>query len=316
MDQRLTGLSSAQGDRRASGVAVTVLATAALAANNVTIPLVYGHGTSASAMLLLRYLVLIAGLLVVLPLTGRRLRLARRYYRHAAAAGCLSCLGSLGLITAYGRIPVSLALVILYVYPILTAIAQGLIERHPVSLGQFCCLLAAFIGLAIALGVGGPGLLQGFDLVGLLCAVGSAVGFAGFFLWSRYGLKGADPGATTFFTSLASASLATAAGVVLQTAGLMPLAAPAVGDSVGWLAILWVSVCFSFAYFGMTWGVQLIGATPATMLMNLETVFTIPLAALVLGEVLDGRRLIGAVVVLTSVVASQVLAARQVAKAR
>jgi len=73
----------------------------------------------------------------------------------------------------------------------------------------------------------------------------------------------------------------------------------------------WVSVCFSLAYFGMTWGVQLAGATSATMLMNLETVFTMPLAAFFLSETLDARRLTGAGLVLASVVASQILAARK-----
>jgi drug/metabolite transporter (DMT)-like permease len=55
----------------------------------------------------------------------------------------------------------------------------------------------------------------------------------------------------------------------------------------------------------MSWGVQLAGAAAATMLLNLEIVFTLPLAAAVLGEALDARRLIGAAMVLVAVVASQ-----------
>jgi drug/metabolite transporter (DMT)-like permease len=55
----------------------------------------------------------------------------------------------------------------------------------------------------------------------------------------------------------------------------------------------------------MSWGVQLSGAATATMLMNLEIVFTLPLAAAVLGEALDARRLLGAALVLTAVAASQ-----------
>jgi len=301
----------AAGQRQGLGILVTVLATVALAANNVAIPVVYGHGTTPTAMLLVRYGVLIAGLCAVLRLTGRAAMLPARFRRHAAVAGALSCLGSLGLITAYGLIPVSLALIILYVYPILTAIGQSLIEHKPVSLGQFACLILAFAGLAIALGAGGDGIVRGFDLAGVLCALGGAVSFAGFFLWSRYGLAGADPGATTLNTSLAGLSLAAIAGVGLHFLGLMPFRAPGLGDGIGWLAMAWVSVCFSLAYFGMTWGVQLAGATSATMLMNLETVFTMPLAAFFLSETLDARRLTGAGLVLASVVASQILAARK-----
>jgi drug/metabolite transporter (DMT)-like permease len=297
-------------DQSARGVAVTVMATIALAANNVAIPLAYGHGTTPSAMLLVRYVVLIAGLFILLLLSRRQMRLPLGLYRHAIAAGCLSCLGSLGLITAYGLIPVSLALLILYIYPILTAILQSFIERRPVGLVQFACVLTAFTGLAITLGAGG-GLVHGFNLMGVLAAFGGAICFAGFFLWSRYGLAGAEPGVTTLFTSLAGLGLSAVAGFVLDRTHLMPFQLPGAGDGIGWTAMLWVSVCFSLAYFCMTWGVQLVGASVATMLMNLETVFTIPLAALILGEVLDARRLIGAGLVLASVVASQVLAVKR-----
>jgi drug/metabolite transporter (DMT)-like permease len=299
------------GQRQGLGILVTVLATVALAANNVAIPVVYSHSTTPTAMLLVRYAVLIAGLYTVLRLTGRAAILPARFRSHAAIAGALSCLGSLGLITAYGLIPVSLALVILYVYPILTAIGQSLIERKPVSLGLFVCLILAFTGLAIALGAGGDGFVRGFDLAGVLCALGGAVSFAGFFLWSRYGLSGADPGTTALNTSLAGLFLAAIASAGFNFSGLMPFHAPGFGDGVGWLAMLWVSVCFSLAYFGMTWGVQLAGATSATMLMNLETVFTLPLAAYFLAETLDARRLTGAGLVLASVVASQILATRK-----
>ena len=297
--------------RKTTGLVVMVLTTVALAGNNVLIPLAYGHGATPTALLLVRYFVLIAGLLTAMLLLGKPIRLQRRYFGHAVAAGCLSCIGSLGLITAYGMIPVSLALLILYLYPILTAILQSLIERTPVSLAQFACLLAAFAGLGIALGVGGEGFAHGFNLAGVLCAFGAAFGFAGFFVWSRYGLAGAEPGATTLFTSLAGAGLGVAAAAAFNVAGLVPFHAPGLGDGPGWMAMLGVSAGFSLAYFGMSWGVQLIGATPATMLMNLETVFTMPLAVVILGEALDTRRLVGAGFVLAAVVASQWLAAQR-----
>jgi drug/metabolite transporter (DMT)-like permease len=124
-------------------------------------------------------------------------------------------------------------------------------------------------------------------------------------VWSRYGLSGAEPGATTLATSTVGTLIAALAGLTLQMSGLMAVAVPSMADGLGWLRILCVSVCLLLAYFGMSWGVQLAGPSAATMLMNLEIVFTLPLAAAVLGEALDARRLIGAAVVLAAVVASQ-----------
>ena len=313
MTQDISTISAppAKADLRTTGAAVVVMAAAALAVGNVTIPLVYAHGATPTATILVRYIVLIAGLLVVLPLTQRRMLLERRYYGHAVAAGCLSSIGSLGTVASFGMIPVSLALLILYLYPILTAILQSLIERTPVSVSQFACLLTAFAGLGIALGVGGAGFAHGINLAGVVCVFGAAFGFAGFFLWSRYGLAGAAPGATILFTSLPGAVFAALAGLGLHLTGLAGFHTPGASDGAGWTAMLAVSVCFSIAYFGMSWGVQLIGAAPATLIMNLETVFTLALATVVLNETLDARRLTGAALVLASVVASQVLAARR-----
>jgi len=300
----------AGGALKATGAGVTVVATIALALGNVTIPTVYAHGATPTATILVRYLVLIAGLLVLLPLLGQPLRLERRFWGHAMAAGCLSSIGSLGLITAFGLIPVSLALLILYLYPILTAILQSLIERRPVSPAQFACLIAAFAGLAISLGVGGEGLAHGVNPLGIVSVLVAACGFAGFFVWSRYGLTGVAPGSATLFTSLSGFGLAGVAGLALHVAGVASLSVPALSDGTGWLAMLAVSLCFSVAYFCMSWGVQLIGAAPATLLMNLEAVFTLSLAGFVLHETLDAHRLIGAALVLASVVASQILASR------
>ena len=297
--------------RQATGILVTVMATVAFAANNVLIPLAYGHGVTPTALLLLRYIILVAGLLIILPLAGQSLWLPRRYYVPAIATGCFSCLDSLGLITAFGLIPVGLSLLIFYLYPILTAILQGLIERRPVSLVQFGCLVSAFAGLAIALGAGGEGFAHGLNLIGLLSALGAAVASAAMLLCLRYGLADAEPGAMTLSTSLASMALAAIAGAALSAAGLAPFHIPGLGNSIGWLTIVALSVFFSFGYFGISRGAQLLGATPTAMLMNLETVFSIPLAAIILGEALDTPRLTGAAIVLASVVVSQWLAARR-----
>jgi drug/metabolite transporter (DMT)-like permease len=282
------------------------MATVALAVNNTAVPFVYMHGGTSPALLLVRFSVLIAVMLVVLLALRIPMRLSGWQYADAAVAGAFSCLGALGTITAFGLIPVSLALLILYLYPIFTAILQGLIDRKPPSLGLLACLLVAFAGLAVALGIGGE-----FDrtlkITGLLSSFASAVCYSGYFVWSRLRLSTTEPGATMLITAVASAVVAAVAGLVLHSQGLMPFQLPA--DSTGWLAALLCSLAFSLASFGMFRSVQLIGSTPAAMLMNLETVFTMPLAVLFLSETLDARRLIGAALVIGAVVASQVLAA-------
>ena len=91
----------------------------------------------------------------------------------------------------------------------------------------------------------------------------------------------------------------------MHVTGVMPLGAPAPGDATGWLAMAGLSAAFSLAFFGMNVGVQLVGPTRASMMLNLETVFAMPLAALCLAEAADARRVLGAALVLGAVVVSQ-----------
>jgi drug/metabolite transporter (DMT)-like permease len=299
------GISAAPGSRRGLGVLVLVLSCMALAGNNVLVPLVYAHGITPPALLLVRYLFVTAVLLITVPFFGNRVWIERPYWGHALGAGACVSLGALCLITAFGLIPVGLVLLIVYLYPVLTAIGQSSIEGKAVGRSQALCLLGAFAGLAIALGAGSGRFVQDANLAGLSWSFGAALGFTGFFVWSRYGLSGAEPGATVLATSMVGSLIAAVSSITLHVSGMMDVAVPSLSDGLGWLGILCVSVCFLLAYFGMSWGVQLSGAATATMLMNLEIVFTLPLAAAVLGEALDARRLLGAALVLTAVAASQ-----------
>ena len=287
---------------RLQGVAITVLATLALAANNTAVPFVYAHGGTSPALLLIRFAVLIGVMLLVLSVLRVPLRMQGRQYADAAVAGGLTCLGALGTITAFGLIPVSLALLILYLYPILTAILQSLVDRRPIGLTLLACLLTAFAGLAIALGVGSR-FDRSLSVTGLLSSFASAVCYSGYFVWSRLRLSATEPGATMLVTAVAGAVIAALAGFALHSQGVLPFSLP--GDGTGWLAALICSLAFSIASFGMFRGVQLIGSTSAAMLMNLETVFTMPLAVLILGETLDTKRLVGAALVIGAAVVSQ-----------
>jgi drug/metabolite transporter (DMT)-like permease len=81
--------------------------------------------------------------------------------------------------------------------------------------------------------------------------------------------------------------------------------------ALGWGALLVAVLGFAFAFFAMFRGVQLIGPAPTAMLMNLEPVFTIVLALVLLAEPLTLRKLIGAAAVLAAVFVSQRLARRR-----
>lgn len=287
--------TASSGSGRLGGIGATLAAALALSLNNVTVPLVYTHGSNPPSVVMLRYVLLIVVLAGLLPALRRPVRLPARQYAHAAGAGGMSALGSVGLLGAFAFIPVSLAILIVYAYPILTAVIDSLVSRRRPSPIQLGCLFVAFVGIGIALEID----QLAFDGRGIALAVMGAIAFAASFVWNGHGLKGVDAMTSALHMSLAG--LALLAVVVLGSGGLaLPV------DQPGWLWLLLVSSCFSLAFVGMFHGVQSIGAPTAAMLMNLEPVFTIALAVGLLGEPLTPMRMLGAALVLAAVTASQI----------
>lgn len=207
------------------GGLVTMASALLLAINNITVPVAYAHGSNAPTVVLLRYFLLLGLLLVLLPLLGRRLRLSAAEHGHAFGAGSASAIGSLGLLGAFAFIPVSLAVLIIYLYPLFTALGQSLVERRWPSLLQLACLLAAFAGLAIAMEVSEASI----DPRGVALALGGAMCFAVSFVWSRHGLARADNLVATFFMSVAG-TVVTAAVVALVGS----FAPPPLASATGW----------------------------------------------------------------------------------
>jgi drug/metabolite transporter (DMT)-like permease len=82
-------------------------------------------------------------------------------------------------------------------------------------------------------------------------------------------------------------------------------------SGAGWIALAVAILFFASAFFAMFKGVNLIGAAPTAMLMNMEPVFTLALSFVVLSEDLSGRKILGAAIVLGAVIVSQLLSARR-----
>ena len=75
---------------------------------------------------------------------------------------------------------------------------------------------------------------------------------------------------------------------------------------IGQVLELFVAIGFStIAFITMFWAVHASGAAPTAMVMNLEPVFTIAMSFWILNEAVSLQRLIGATIVIGSVVLSQ-----------
>lgn len=273
-----------------------------LAFNNIAIPIVYRSGANPQTVVLLRYLVFVAVVLVGLILIRRRLWLGVRPTAHALGSGVAMAVGSLGLLGSFAFIPVSLAVVIMYAYPLITALLQSAALRTWPTALQTLCLLAALAGIGLAIGIDELRV----DSRGILLALMSACGFGLSFAWNGIALRNADAPVVTLIMSVAG--IVVSAAVVWQLGEVRPPGP----EAFGWIAFAIATTAFSLAFLGMYKGVALIGGAPAAMIMNLEPIFTIAFAVLLLSEALTWPRLAGAALVIGAVILHSASARRPV----
>ena len=286
------------------GVALVLLAALSISLTNVSAPFVYEAGGNPQTIIVLRNLAFLVICGLWLKASGRFRWLERRAQLVCFGAGVAYTSGSAGLLLSLLYLPVSLAILIFFTFPLLTALLESILDRRLPGLGQFACLLAALTGLAVALEVE----RFAFPPEGVIFAAIGAVGVAVSYVWTGRALPGADSAVMTFHMAITGL-----VGAAFYVAATGSFALPVDGGAgiSGWAALVVAVVGFAVAFFAMFRGVHLIGPASTAMVMNLEPVFTIALAVALLAEALSGRKLIGAALVLAAVVASQLLLKRR-----
>jgi len=284
-----------------AGAALVLLAAFSISLTNVAAPFVYDAGGNPQTIIVLRNIMFLVLCGLWLVAGGRFRWLDRGGQLVCFGAGIAYTCGAAGLLLSLVTLPVSLAILVFFTFPLMTALLESAVDRRVPGRGQLLCLFAALAGLAVALEI------EHFVFApsGVIFAALGGLGVAVSYVWTGRALPGADSAVMTFHMAitglLAAALFAAATG---------SFALP-VGGGFGRPALVVAVLGFAVAFFAMFRGVHLIGPAPTAMVMNLEPVFTIALAVVLRGEVLGGRKLIGAAVVLTAVFASQRLLRRR-----
>ncbi len=166
-------------DRRLLLGSLVALASAASFALNVALSrLVYDAGGNIHALNLTRPLIFMICLALWLRMAGRPLRLPRGPRLASLGLGLLLCLEMYSLLGAIIFIPVGLAIVVMYSYPLLIAAWSWMRGTEKPSTLALIALVAAFAGIVLALGASADGL----DWRGVGLAFGAAVAMVGLLL--------------------------------------------------------------------------------------------------------------------------------------
>ncbi len=272
----------------------------------VAAKLAYLGDANPLAVMTARCVLGMAGLGLFCLFWGIPLRIRDAAFRFGAVTGLAQVGASAGVLAAIAYIDVSLAILIVFIHPLLIAILNHLRGAARLNLLQFLCILSALLGLALALAVD----FSTLDPFGLALAflgmLGATVMVLAVFKAGR--TVGSIP-ANFHMTVWASAIFLVAA---VSGPALHLYDGPAFpGTATGWLGLAATGVSFTLGYVLFFSGAAVIGPTRASILSIGEPLMTILFAIALVGEHLSWLQWIGVACVVVSLGAIETLAKRQ-----
>jgi drug/metabolite transporter (DMT)-like permease len=165
-------------------------------------------------------------------------------------------------------------------------------ENESITAIRLIAIILALIGLGLALEIHS---FTNLNWQGVALGFLSSLGCTTFVIVSSLSMRSADPQAVNFHCL--------AAGTVFFAAFLFFTGGPTGIISYSALSKLCVSsLALAVAYITLFTGLEIIGPVKTSMLMNIEPILTITLAAILLGERLASIQLIGAAFVILGVI--------------
>ena len=290
--------------RALSGLAFATLLLIALmmGANHVAARLAFNNGVDVATAVVFRSCVTVLVLAVILLVQRVPLRFTPRHQRMLPLIGLLIGVQSLCLYSSVARLPVALALLAFNTYPIWTALWARVIYRQAPERALLRAMPVILLGLALALDV--LGAASGLGAAGQWSRIGAGVAFA-LAAAATFGLalvitqnEAADiDGRVRTATTLSMAGLMALCLVAVQGGFHLPQA-PA-----GWWGLAALSLLYGTAFTIMFTLLPKLGVVGNSAIMNVEPVFALALAWLLLGQSIAPVQIAGALLVVGAVLA-------------
>ncbi|MEU4423279.1 DMT family transporter [Actinoplanes sp. NPDC024001] len=288
-----------------TGLAAAVTSAATFATSGAFIKPLLEAGWSPAAAVTARALT--AGLVllpfVLLSLHGRWDALWRARWRVLGMGLIAVAFTQLAYFAAIRRVPVSTALLVEYLAPLLLVLYVWVTTRRTPRPAVLIGSVLAIGGLVLVIG---PGALQAVDPVGIALAFAAAIGCAVYFLVAARPADGLPPVAlagTGLLLGGAALGLTGAVGLVPLTTSFDTV--PLLGSTVPWWVPLMVVAIFgtAIAYASGIFGSGRLGPRLASFVGLLEVVFASAFAWLVVDEALTPLQLAGGVLILAGIAA-------------
>jgi drug/metabolite transporter (DMT)-like permease len=290
----------------ATALSITAFATLLLiallmGANHVAARVAFDHGVDVASAVAVRSAVtaLVVGTLVVVQHVP--VALAPRQRGFLAAIGVIVGVQSVCLYSAVARLPVALALLAFNTYPLWTALWARLFYAHRAERRVVVAMPVMLLGLALALDVFGAASGLGAALqwqrigAGVAFALAAAASFGVALVLTQHEAGTLDGRVRTTSTMAIVAVLALA-GVAWQGGFHLPNAA------AGWWGLALLTLLYGTGITILFTVLPRLGVVGNAAIMNVEPVFALVLAWLILGQAIAPSQVAGALIVVATVI--------------
>ncbi|MBX9825470.1 MAG: DMT family transporter [Xanthobacteraceae bacterium] len=279
-----------------TGTILALTAAVAFALTNAAASLAFQGGSNPITLAAVRFVLPALVLMVWLAVQGRPVRLPWRDGSTAVALGALTAGYSWALLSAIGAIPLALAILIFYLFPLVATVILGLFGWERLGWKTIVAIVVAFIGLVLALDPRvGPisieGVLFGFAAalgLGIVVAVSSRVFRAG------------DARPATLYMATVSAIV-----LIAFCAQHGDVALP--DTTRGWIGFVAAMLFYAFAMIAFFIAVSMIGPARTSLLSYAEPIVSAGLGVAVLGEALTLMQIGGIILMVGALAAATLL---------
>ena len=282
------------GNPTSAGSAVAFASAIVFATGITLVALIYEDGANVHAVNLTRVSTLATVMAFTLAIGRLSPALPPRVAVRCVLIGLLFCGELYGLLSSVKYMPVGLAMLIMYTYPLMIAVAGWLTGTESFTLDRLFAILAAFAGLSLALHTPHSEI----DWRGVAWAVFTAVSFSAVLIVSGRTMRGVDRRIFMLYLTITAAVIV---GVVSVT-----LVSPEWPHTEqGWTLLAGSTGLYVLATTLLFIAVKMIGPLRTAIIDNSAPVWAIVLAALLLGQRMSMVQLFGGALVISAVLLVQ-----------
>ncbi len=278
------------------GLVLALVSAAAFGTNIVSAQIAGQMGLSGPLLVFYRVLLMLVLVMAIALTWHHPLAVARDQRRPILIFGLATALVGIAYLSSVAFVPVSVAAVVFYTFPVLIVLAEPVLTPAPFRADRLAVALVAFLGVALVVGPD----LHGLDPRGLALAMLASLGAtAQFFAAARCARTPTLP--KLFWSHVVI--LPVTALVLLATAGFLP-------PQAFLLAPVAVAITFGGYLAGFLFQILALARVapgPAGLAFCAEPVFAVVIAAFVLAERLGSLQYAGGALVIAALAANVIL---------